>query len=76
VRPANQVPFSEVIACRPPCSLPSSAVFATAAFGLPDVPTGDLPTGDLPIVSAGSGTELSDPLAAALSALAAGSPAG
>lgn len=79
VRPANQVPFPEVIVCRSPCSWPSSAVSAAAAFGLPDVPAGDFSTGDLsadgdlPTVSAGSGTELSDPLSEALPALTAGS---
>lgn len=71
VRPANHVPFPDVIVFRSPCSLPSSAVSAAAAFGLPDVPAGDLPT-----VSAGSGTELSDSLSEAFSALAAGSLAG
>lgn len=71
VRPANQVRFPEVIVFRSPCSLPSSAVSAAAAFGLPDVSADDLPT-----VSAGSGTELSDPLPEALPALAAGSLAG
>lgn len=76
VRPANQVPFPDVIVFRSPCSLPSSAVSAAAAFGLPDVPAGKLSAGDLPTVSAGSGTELSDPLSEAFSALAAGSLAG
>ena len=71
VLPANQDPFPEVIVSRPPCSWPSSAVSAAAAFGLPDVPADDLPT-----VSAGSGTELCDPSSEARPASAAGPLAG